>query len=65
MHHPRADIFVDRLYVERSEGGRGLSQTEAAYKTRITNIAEYLNRVHKEGQFVNIIKSHDSDQFNS
>jgi len=30
MHHSKADI--DRLYVKRKEGGRGLVQIEAAYK---------------------------------
>ena len=30
MHHPKADI--DRLYVKKKEGGRGLVQVEAAYK---------------------------------
>jgi hypothetical protein len=60
MHHPEADI--DRLYVKRKEGGRGLSQTEAAYKTEIINIAEYLNKRYKEDQFVNIIRSYDSSQ---
>jgi hypothetical protein len=60
MHHPKADI--DRLYVKRKEGGRGLSQTEAAYKTEIINIAENRNKRYKEDQFVNIIRSHDSSQ---
>jgi hypothetical protein len=59
-HHPKAD--TDRPYVERKEGGRGLSQTEAAYKREIINIAEYLNKKYKEDQFVNIITSHDSSQ---
>jgi hypothetical protein len=40
MHHPKADI--DRLYVKRKEGVRGLVQVEAAYKSEIINIAEYL-----------------------
>ena len=40
MHHRKADI--DRLYVKRKEGGRGLVQVEAAYKEEIINIAEYL-----------------------
>jgi hypothetical protein len=62
MHHPKTDI--DRLYVERKEGGRGLSQIEAAYKPEIINIAEYLNKKYKEDQFVNIIRSHDSSQPN-
>ena len=39
MHHPKVDI--DRLYVNRKEGGRGLVQIEAAYKAEIMNIAEY------------------------
>jgi hypothetical protein len=41
MHHPNADI--DRLYVKRKEGGRGLVQAEAEHKTEVINIAEYLN----------------------
>jgi hypothetical protein len=41
-HHPKAD--TDRLYIKRKEGGRGLSQIEAAYKTEIINIAEYRNK---------------------
>jgi hypothetical protein len=45
MHHPKAD--TDRLYVKRKGGGRGLSQIEAAYKTEIINIAEYLNTRYK------------------
>jgi hypothetical protein len=57
MHHPKAD--VDRLYVKRKEGGRGL-----AYKAEIINIAEYLNTKHKEDQFVNIVKAHESTQPN-
>jgi len=58
MHHPKADI--DRLYVKRKGGGRGLVQIEAAYKAEIINIAEYLNTNYKEDQFVNIVKSRES-----
>ena len=46
MHHPKADI--DRLYVKRKVGGRGLVQIEAAYKAEIINIAEYLNTNYKK-----------------
>jgi hypothetical protein len=60
MHHPKADI--DRLYVKRREGGRGLVQVEAAYKAEIINIAEYLNTKHKEDRFVNTVKNHESTQ---
>jgi hypothetical protein len=60
MHHPKADI--DRLYVKRKEGGRGLVQIEAAYKAEIINIAEYINTNYKEDQFVNVVKSHENIQ---
>jgi len=60
MHHPKADI--DRLYVKRKEGGRGLVQIEVAYKAEIINIAEYLSTNYKEDQFVNIVKRHESTQ---
>jgi hypothetical protein len=49
MHHPKADI--DRLYVKRKEGGRGLVQVQAAYKTEIINIAEYLIQSTKKTSF--------------
>jgi len=60
VHHPKADI--DRLYVKRKEGGRGLLQVEAAYKAEITSISEYLNTNYKVDQFVNIVKSYESTQ---
>jgi hypothetical protein len=59
-HHPKADI--DRLYVKRKGGGRGLGHVDAAYKAEIINIAEYLNTNYKEDQFVNIVKNHESTQ---
>ena len=46
MHYPKADI--DRLYLKRKEGGRGLVQVEAAYKADIINIAEYFNTKYNE-----------------
>jgi len=60
VHHPKADI--DRLYVKRKEGVRGLVQIEAAYKVEINSIAEYLNTNYKADQFVNIVKSYESTQ---
>jgi hypothetical protein len=62
VHHPKADI--DKLYVKRKEGGRGLVQFEAACKAEIINIAEHLNTKYKEDQFVKIVKSHESTQSN-
>jgi hypothetical protein len=60
VHHPKTDI--DRLYVKRKEGGRGLVQVEAAYKAELTSIAEYLNTNYKVDQFVNNVKSYESTQ---
>ena len=62
MRHPKADI--DRLYVKRKGGGRGLVQIEAAHKAEIINVAEYLNTNYKEDQFVNIIQWYESTQPN-
>ena len=63
MHHPKADI--DRLYVKRKEGGRGLLKDEVPYKAGIINTAEYLNTKYKEDQVVNIVKVHESTQPNT
>ena len=41
-HHPKAG--VDRLYVPRKQGGRGLMQLEAAYAVEITKLVEYVDR---------------------
>ena len=40
MHHPKAD--VDRLYLTRSEGGRGLIQAELTYKITAAGLETYL-----------------------
>ena len=40
MHHPKAD--VDRLYVWRSEGGRGLLNLVNVWKTTIVSLDTYL-----------------------
>ena len=40
MHHTKAD--VDRLYLPRHVGGRGLIQLEASYKTTTTGLNTYL-----------------------
>ena len=39
-HHPKADI--DRLYLKRSEGGRGLLQAEMSYKLNYIGHNKYL-----------------------
>ena len=42
QHHLKAD--VDRLYVPRKQGGRGLMQLEAAHAVEITKLVEYVDR---------------------
>ena len=41
MHQPKADIH--RLYLQRGNGGRGLTQLELAYKTSTIGLFQYLN----------------------
>ena len=42
QHHPKAN--VDRLYVPRKQGGRGLMQLETAQAVEITKLVEYVDR---------------------
>jgi hypothetical protein len=54
QHHPRADI--DRLYVPRKEGGRGLLQVEGAYIAETLNLVEH---VESEGDpLIQIVRTH-------
>ena len=46
MHHPKADI--DRLYVKRKGGGRGLVKVEAAYKAKIIKLQNTLTQITKK-----------------
>ncbi|CAH3183363.1 unnamed protein product [Porites lobata] len=47
MLHPKAD--VERLYIPRKDGGRGLIDVETAFKTATIGLDHYLK--HKEGQY--------------
>jgi hypothetical protein len=40
MHHPKSD--VDRIYIPRKIGGRGLIQLEHSFKTSLVGLEEYL-----------------------
>jgi hypothetical protein len=54
QHHPKTD--VDRLYVPRKEGGRGLMQIEAARAVEITKLVEYIDR--KEDPLIQVVRTH-------
>lgn len=55
FHHPKADI--DRLYIPRNSGGRGLIELEDAYKRAIVSLNEYI----KEGKdsFIRLLANYD------
>ena len=53
MHHPSAD--VDRLYVSRKLGGRGLRQIESTYKSSIINAKYYLQEKKNEDPFLKAV----------
>ena len=54
QHHPKAD--VDRLYVPRKQGERGLMQLEAVHTVEITKLVEYVDR--KEGPLIQVVRTH-------
>ena len=56
IHHPRAD--VDRLYIPRSEGGRGLIQLELSYKTCTIGLDAYLAKT--KDPLMNIVRQHEA-----
>jgi hypothetical protein len=62
MRHPTADI--NKLHTKRKGEGRDLSQIEATYKAEIITTVEYLNTKCTKDQFVNTVKSHESNQPN-
>ena len=55
-HHPKAD--VERLYLPRVEGGRGLLELEESYKLELIGLAQYL-KANQSDTFTDIILSHD------
>jgi len=54
QHQPQAD--VDRLYVPRKHGGRGLMLLEAAHAVEITKLVEYIDR--KEDPLIQFVRTH-------
>ena len=46
MLHPKAD--VERLYIPRKDGGRGLIDVETAFKTATIGLDHYLKEQRRE-----------------
>jgi hypothetical protein len=57
QNHPRADI--DRLYLPRKEGGRGLMQVEGAYIAETLSLVEYVKS--KEDPLIQIVRTHQQN----
>ena len=55
MHHPKAD--VDRLYLPRSEGGRGLIKIELTFKIVTVGLETYL-RENKD-EMMKLVLEHE------
>ena len=55
IHHPKAD--VDRLYLPRSEGGRGLIQIELTYKIATVGLETYLKE--SKDAMMNLVLEHE------
>ena len=58
MHHPKSD--VDRLYLPRTEGGRGLIQLELSYKSTTIGLDKYLQET--PDTLLHFVKDHDDSK---
>ena len=55
MLHPKADL--ERLYIPRKDGGRGLMEVETVFKIATIGLDHYLK--NKDGQFPKQVLEHD------
>ena len=56
MHHPKSD--VDRLYIPRKDGGRGMIQLELSYKTSTIGLHHYLESTND--WMLQLVYSHEN-----
>ena len=57
-HHPKAD--VDRLYLPRKEGGRGLINLELTYKTTTIGMEHYLKTTND--RYLKLVYQHEKSK---
>jgi hypothetical protein len=55
-HHPKA--AVERLYLPRCKGGRGLIELESLYKRTTCEVARFIGR--KQGRLISILRERDA-----
>ena len=53
---------VDRLYVKRTDGGRGLKNFEACFKTRIVGLRRHLMRDSQKNNLLVNVLQHETDR---
>ena len=58
MHHAKSD--VDRMYLARSSGGRGLMQIETTYRTTTIGLATYLEK--SKDPFLMLVNQHELEK---
>ena len=58
MHHPKAD--VDRLYLPRSSGGRGMMELETSYKTTTIGMQKYLTV--SNDWMIQLVRQHEKNK---
>ena len=58
INHPKAD--VERLYLPRDSGGRGLTQLELLFKTATVGLNSYLEQ--REDPHVKVMNRHESSK---
>eukprot|EP00795_Rhopilema_esculentum_P008488 gene8488-14486_t len=58
MHHPKAD--VDRLYLPRRQGGRGMIQLELSYTTSAIGLMKYLETT--KDWMLQLVKDHENQK---
>ena len=58
MHHPKAD--VDRLYLPRSSGGRGIIELETSYETTTIGMQKYLTV--SNDWMIQLIRQHEKNK---
>ena len=58
--HPNSDI--DRLYIQRKNGGRGLRSIETMYESRSISLRQHLNRNRNRNQIMQYLYDQESSE---
>ena len=53
---------VDRLYVQRKKGGRGLKSIQVAYECRIISVMQHIRQNIKQNEYIDYVNIHEQDK---